>query len=351
MDIVRQALSQFLPPDEAGDVSLRPLGDGHINATWLAGEGFVVQRLNPDVFKNPHAVMENMRRVCAHLAEKKGTEDFYPLELLPACDGTCFWEAPDGVLWRCTRYVKNARAFLKLKNPAQAFAAACAFGRFVWLLKDLPPPPLVETIPDFHNTPLRFKTFCAAVKADKAGRAIQAKSEIEFVMSHARLAGELLEMNFPVRTVHNDTKLSNLLFDESGQRVLCVLDLDTGRPGLVLHDFGDLARSAANTGDEDAEDLSTVRLDEALFAELAKGFVSGARDALSPEEIRHMPLAMETITYELGMRFLTDYLDGDIYFRTKRPAQNLDRARVHFKLLQCMQQSRGALERVVEGLL
>jgi len=338
-----------------GPVALRPLGAGHINRTFAVtdarGETAVLQQLNPHVFVNGQAVMENTARVCAHLREKLKAEGFdeaqaarRALRLTPTRDGRDFARDAGGAFWRCMPYIAGTVSFEKVDSPQRARAAAFAFGQFSRRMADLPAPALKETLPGFHDTLGRFGAFERALKADRAGRADTVAAEADFVLGRAALAGELQSLGLPERTVHNDTKLNNVLFDESSGDVLCVADLDTVMPGLVLHDFGDLARSVTNTAGEDETDLSRVRVDETLFAALAQGFVQGASDVMGRDEIAHFALAARTITFELGMRFLTDYLDGDVYFRTHRPAQNLDRARVHFRLLESMEAARTRLE-------
>lgn len=352
----QQMLEKFDWP-HTGPVALCPLGKGHINRTYCAtdarGKVAVLQRLNPHVFADGTAVMENMSRVCAHLREKLKAEGFDPaqaarrtLSLVSARDGGAFVRDDDGALWRCMPYIEGTVSIDWTDSPHCARQAAFAFGEFSRRMADLPAPPLKETLPGFHDTKARFAAFVAAFKADRAGRAAEAACDIDFVLGRESLAGELQGLGLPARTVHNDTKLNNVLFDKVTGNALSVADLDTVMPGLVLHDFGDLARSVTNTAQEDEQDLSLVRVNERLFAALIDGFVQGARGVLGRDEIAYFPLAARTITLELGMRFLTDYLDGDLYFKTSRPGQNLDRARVHFRLLKSMEAARARLETV-----
>ena len=358
MEAARRILAQFDLPPSMKEASLSALGRGHINRTLLAkgsdGAACVLQRLNPLVFPNGEAVMENFSRVCAHLREQLLREgvpaaqaDDRALRLIKTRDGHDWVRDKDGALWRCMPHLNNTRTLEKLENTHQAYHAAFAFGTFIRRLADLPPPALKITIPDFHNTKARLSAFLTALKTDRVGRAAEIAFEADFVAAREKLAGELSDKGLAQCTVHNDTKLNNVLFDARGEQALCVVDLDTVMPGLLLHDFGDMARSAANAAAEDERDLSRVFVDETVFAALARGFRAGAGPVVSREEVASFPLAAETIVFECALRFLTDYLDGDRYFNISRPKQNLERARVHLRLLESFENARKRLLQTV----
>ena len=290
----------------------------------------------------------DVERITAHLARKvaeeyPGDEERRCLRLIPTRDDGSSWTDPDSGLWRTYRYVEGTVSHDEVQSPAQAYQAARSFARFQAQLLDLPEPPLHDTIPDFHHTPRRMQTFRDALDRDVAGRAAGCRSEIEFVLAREELAhalitplesGELFE-----RATHNDTKINNVLLDVDTGEGLCIIDLDTVMPGLVHYDFGDLVRTAASTAAEDCPDLSQVDVDHELYRALARGYLDGAAEFLTPAERRTLPLAGPLITFETGLRFLTDHLEGDRYFKVHRDHHNLDRARVQFRLLQRMEEN------------
>jgi Ser/Thr protein kinase RdoA (MazF antagonist) len=341
-----------------------PYGSGHINETFLAEyeEGgrtvrYLHQRLNRRVFPDPASVMENIRRVLEHLRLKLAAaglahRERRVLELIPARDGQGFWRDEEGEVWRTYRFLEGTRCVDAAETPSQVREAARAFGGFQRMLLDLPGPRLHETIPHFHDTPRRLEALGRAVEADGAGRAVPAKSEIEFALSREKLAGALTRLRekgeLAERVIHNDTKLNNVLLDEATGEALCVIDLDTVMPGLGPWDFGDLVRSAANRAAEDERDLSRVRADSRFFAAIAQGWVDSLGSVLPPAERGALVTGAKVITLECGIRFLTDHLEGDSYFKVRRPGQNLDRARVHFSLLRSLELQEEELERIVE---
>ncbi len=322
-----------------------PFGGGHINQTLLAefeaGRGtarFVQQRINRSVFREPALVMENFARVLAHqrrALEREGAPDLdrRVLTLVPARDGRPFFVDERGETWRTVRMIEGARSHDVVRGPADARAAAHAFGRFLAQLADLPPPRLHETIPRFHDARLRFEQLADAVRADSAGRLAGCRADVDFALAREPLALRSAQLALRERVTHNDTKLNNVLIDDATGEGLCVIDLDTVMPGSALYDFGDLARTAATRAAEDERDLSRVRVDAELFGALAEGYVRGAGASLDAAERAELAFAARLMTFVIGIRFLADHLRGDSYFRVHRPHQNLDRARAQLALV------------------
>jgi aminoglycoside phosphotransferase (APT) family kinase protein len=244
----------------------------------------------------------------------------------------------EGGYWRAYRFIEGARAYDTVESSQQAYQAARAFGEFQKMLVDLPAPRLRDTIPDFHNTPKRFVAFEQAVAADESNRAVNARAEIEFAFAHQPMVGVLLEANLPERITHNDTKFNNVLLDNATGEGLCVIDLDTVMPGLALYDFGDMVRTTTSPAMEDEQDLSQVTMQFPMFEALARGYLSSAGCFLTKEEKTHLAFAGKLITFEQGIRFLTDYLAGDRYYKVHRDRQNLDRCRTQFKLVESIEQ-------------
>ena len=336
-------------------------GTGHINDTYCAvfhQEGrpvrTILQRINTAIFKNPAALMENISRVTAHVAKKLEAEpDSHRrvLTLIPTRDGHAWHREEDGHCWRMYRFIEDAHTYDSVQSPQQAFQAAHAFGQFQSLLADLPAPRLQDTVPDFHNTPLRFAAFERAVAADAVNRAALAKSEIEFALARQSIAGVLLSAGLPERVTHNDTKLNNVLFDDVTGEALCVIDLDTVMPGLSLYDFGDMVRTATSPAEEDELDLAKVSMQFPMFEALVRGYLSTAGGFLTKEEKQHLAFAGRLLAFEQGIRFLADHLAGDPYYKVHRPGHNLDRCRTQFKLLQSIEQQEEAMDQLVNGLL
>ena len=358
-----------LPPDVralAGEFQLpgnflhaEPFGSGHINDTYRctleaggARRRYILQRLNGAVFQNPAAVMENIRRVTAHLDEKmSGAPDAARrvLTLVPARSGKSFHSDADGNWWRAFPFIERTRAVDVVESPAQAFAAAQAFGQFQKLLADLPVPRLHETIPDFHHTPKRFVAFEEAVATDTFNRAASAKPEIEFARRHQALCRVLLDARLPERVTHNDTKLNNVLLDEATGEGVCVIDLDTVMPGLALYDFGDMVRALTNPAVEGERDLAKVEMQFPVFAALLRGYLAAA-DFLTPAEKILLPVSGQLIAFELGLRFLTDFLAGDTYFKVTHAGENLDRCRAQFKLFESIRRQESAMSKLVAAI-
>lgn len=345
-------------------VSAVRLLNGHINETYVAtyraedGESrFVHQKINDRIFTNVPALMENIGRVTSHIRDKlarRGANDVSRrvLTLVPAVlggnSGPDVVRAADGSWWRTYRFIENARTHDVVDSPHRARSAARAFGRFISDLADMDGPRLHETIPNFHATRTRFVQFREAVDADSLDRARDATEEIKFCLENEALADRLeaLRDSGIARecVTHNDAKLNNIMVDDATGEAICVIDLDTVMPGLALHDFGDMVRTAAMPAAEDETDLSLVEVDVAMFEALVQGFTQGAGGLLSREEPEHFVSAGQVMTFECGLRFLADYLQGDAYFRTSRPKQNLDRARTQFALVRSLEQNRSRLE-------
>ncbi|MGH8615101.1 MAG: phosphotransferase enzyme family protein [Gammaproteobacteria bacterium] len=340
-----------------------PHGSGRINDTYVvirqAGQDalrYLLQRINPLVFKQPELVMQNIRCITRHLRrvlEERGVPEVERrcLQLVPTTDGSSFYRDPGGACWRSYRFIDRARTWDTLENEEQAYAAAKCFGEFQYYLRDLPAERLIETIPDFHHTLKHYQRFEQALAGDPFGRAAGAQAEIEFARQNRSLADILPALRdggeVPLRLTHNDTKLNNLLFDTETSRALCVVDLDTVMPGLSLYDFGDLVRSCTNRAGEEALDLSRVRMHRPFFEALAEGYLAGTEGMMNQTEVDHMAIAGPCIAYELGLRFLTDHLAGDVYFKAQKETQNLVRARVQFKLVESMLLQHQAMKRTV----
>lgn len=342
-----------------------PFGAGHINDTYqiTCDQGglrvhYIMQRVNSTVFKNPHKVMENIDRVTSHLLNKfrelKLTRQRRTLRLLRTQTGIPYVFDENGECWRAYVFIENARSYNMLQDETMAFAAAYAFGEFQSFLVDLPGGRLNETIPNFHNTPSRIEDLIKSVKNDLSGRAKNVAKEVDFVMARAEECRKLLDLNasgdIPERITHNDTKVNNLLIDDATGQGLCVMDLDTVMPGLSLYDFGDMVRTGATTAEEDYVDLSKVELDFNMFEALLRGFYSSASKFLTPAEVENLPFSGKLITLEIGMRFLSDYIDGDIYFKTKRPDHNLERARNQFKLVESIEGNMDKMQSLLKHL-
>jgi len=341
-------------------------GNGHINDTFavaFADGGrhvrYLLQRINAAVFRRPLEVMENIERVTAHLRARMASlapadAGRRVLTLVRSRDGHAFHLDRDGQVWRCYLFVEGASSHDVLANPAQAYEGARAFGTFQRLLADYEGPRLHETIPDFHHTPRRLAALERAVADDPLGRAAGARREIGETLAHRGLAGELLALRdcglLAERITHNDTKLNNVLLDDSTGEGICVVDLDTVMPGLSLYDFGDMVRSAVSPVAEDHPDPAAVRVQAPIFAALARGYLEGAAGTLLPRERPHLVTAATLMTYECGVRFLTDHLLGDRYFRVHRPDHNLERARTQLALLRSLEEHADELRGIVAEL-
>ena len=334
---------------------------GHINDTFLVSverrdvhARYIFQRINKHVFRDPVSLMENIWRITEHLqAKDPGSRS--SLSLVAANDGSFLFLDDDTEYWRAYRFVEGACTYDEVQSTMQAREAAAAFGRFQNLVCDLRAPRLHETIPDFHNTPARYRQFYAILERDPFDRARHCGAEIDRARSCEGAAGALVALQnageLPERITHNDTKLNNVLFDERSGKAICVIDLDTVMPGLALYDFGDLVRTVTTSAREDEADLAKIVMRMDYFKALAEGYLSAALEFLSDAEIGHLAVAGEVITIETGLRFLTDYLSGDEYFRIHRPQQNLDRCRAQFALAASIGEQHGQMQSAISRLV
>lgn len=347
---------------EGNFIRVSSYGSGHINDTFAAwfqqGDHscrYILQRINTHVFSDPVSLMENVVGVTNFLRRKilanGGNPERETLNLIPAVDGTYYVVDADGGYWRAYRFIEGTVTLQQARSPKDFYESARALGKFQMLLADYPAGTLHETIARFHDTPDRIRQFHEALDADAKGRAASAKQEIGFVKAREEytglLTGLLAQKKLPLRVTHNDTKLNNILLDEKTGRGICLIDLDTVMPGLSLYDFGDSIRFGASTAAEDEPDLSKVHFDISLFEAFTKGYLEIAGSVLTPEEIDHLPDGAKMMTLECGTRFLTDYLNGDVYFKTSRENHNLDRCRTQFKLVSEMEQQWNDMKRVV----
>lgn len=319
--------------------------DGHINSTYVISfedsEGcskkYTLQKINTYVFKDPDKLMSNIVGVTSHIKNKLDDYERRTLNFLPAKDGKYYVVDPNGDCWRCYDYIDNAYTCNIIDSAEVFYNAGKSFGNFQKLLSDYPIDKLFETIPKFHDTYSRFNDFLKAVERDASGRASSVKDEIQFVLDREAdtkvLLAELEKNELPLRVTHNDTKLNNILFDSETNEGICIIDLDTVMPGLSLYDFGDSLRFGANTASEDEKDLSKVSLSLELYEAYTRGYLSTAKNSLTEKEMFYLPFSAKLMTLECGMRFLTDYLDGDVYFKTDYPEHNLVRCRDQFKLV------------------
>ncbi len=332
-----------------------PCHEGHINDSFVIRCGelrYMLQRINRRVFKDPARVMDNIRRVTEHLhrehrrlrladVERRG------LTIVPTLRGTPYHRDASGSYWRIYRYIEGAVCCQTIDSEAQAFQVARAFGTFQAQLIELPNACLHRTIPEFHDLRQRLAAFELSRAQDPCARAAHAHAETEALLGHRALVDAFTQLSdaggLPERVCHYDTKPGNVLFDAVSGEALCVIDLDTVMPGLALFDFGDLVRSAACPAPEDTTDLARVVMLEGRFEALLAAYLEGMGRFLTPAEIRYLALAPRLVTCELALRFLTDYLMGDVYFRTGRPAHNLHRCRVQLKLLESMERQAGSM--------
>jgi aminoglycoside phosphotransferase (APT) family kinase protein len=317
-----------------------PFGNGHINQTYLMADAtgcqYILQKINKRVFKDPVALMRNIQAVTAHQREK-ASHPRASMSLIPTNDWNFWYVDGEGEYYRMFRYIADSICLDQAETLNDFRESAIAFGIFQRQLSDFPAHTLTETIPHFHDTPNRFKLFKAALAADVMDRAKNVQREIDFALAREDFAGTLISLqasgDLPLRVTHNDTKLNNVLFDRDTRRSLCVIDLDTVMPGLSVNDFGDSIRFGANTANEDERDLSLVRFSRELYDAYVDGYLSSCGDSLTACEREHLRTGAKMMTLECGVRFLTDYLSGDVYFRIARESHNLDRCRTQFKLI------------------
>lgn len=341
-------------------VSVQPYGNGHINDTYQltycqSGKNvrYILQKINTNVFRNPVSLMDNIQRVTEHL-KRKCTNSRGTLTLILTEKWKPYVVDASGNYWRVYLFIENARSYDVLETEQQAYEAAKVFGQFQADLVDLPGPRLIETIPDFHNTPARVAALEKAIREDRCGRVASVRKEIDFVLSRREEAGRLLELNtrgvIPERITHNDTKLNNVLIDTENGTGICVIDLDTVMPGLAHYDFGDMVRTGTSPAAEDERDLSKVTMQFGMFEALLRGYCATAGSFLNDVELEYLPFSGKLITLEIGMRFLTDYLEGDVYFKIHRDNHNLDRCRTQFKLVESIEQQYGRMRKLTDEI-
>ena len=335
-----------------------PYGNGHINDTFrvlcelpdYTEKYYILQTVNRNVFKKPEEVMSNIEKVTSYLREVVDSPREV-LNLVRTYNGNTFYIDNENKCWRVYDFVTDS-VCLEQPNLEEFYECAVAFGRFQKYLSNFPADTLFETIPDFHNTPKRYDNFLNALNNDVKDRAKTAEEEIAFVKDRADFYGVLIESNkkgeLPLRVSHNDTKSNNVMLDADTHTALCVIDLDTIMPGFSVTDFGDSIRFGANTATEDEKDLSRVNLDLDKFEIYTKGFLDGCGGELPDSEIMLLPEGAKMMTMEVGMRFLTDYLEGDTYFKTKYAEHNLIRCRTQFKLVAEMEKNWDEMKKIVK---
>ena len=359
---IEKTLEAFAKFDtEVTVLGCAPYGNGHINDTFLvtakniagADKRYILQAINSNVFKKPQEVMHNIALVTSYLKSKTDDERKV-LSLVHTKDGNSYFKDVDGIYWRLYDFIEDSLCLELPETNEDFYQSAIAFGEFQKLLNSFPVEELFETIPDFHNTPDRYKKFLNAVEKDICGRAKSVAKEIKFVNDRKDFYSILFDNNkkgaLPLRVTHNDTKINNVMLDNKTRTALCVIDLDTIMPGFSVNDFGDSIRFGASTAAEDEKDLSKVEMDINLFETYAKGFIKGCGGLLTKEEILLMPEGAKMMTIECGMRFLTDYLEGDTYFKTKYSEHNLDRCRTQFKLVADMEKKWDKMKNIIESI-
>ncbi len=345
-------------------VNSKPYGTGHINDTYVvdynqAGTNnrYILQRINENIFAEPLKLMENVERVTKHqMLKLREQGEINPsrlcLQLLPTIDGKSYFFDQDEKCWRMYLFIEKAETFDVIETEEQAFAAAVAFANFQKSLVDLPGDRLFETIPEFHNTVKRYNDLEKAIEQDSNNRVGTCTNEIDFAKKRSEMASVLINFlkdgSLPERITHNDTKLNNVMIDNETQNGICVIDLDTVMPGTVLYDFGDLVRSSTSPAAEDEKDTSKVYMQLNMFKALVKGYLSEANEFLNKTERDNLVFSGKLIAYEIGLRFLTDYLNGDVYFKTKYNDHNLVRCRTQFKLVESIEENEEKMDRIVE---
>ncbi len=348
---IEEAIAQFATQGSLTEWG--PYGNGHINDTFLLvydlPEGgkkrYILQRMNHDIFKKPQELMENIVHVTQYLRKVIGSQGKDPdretLNVVKTKTGENYCRDGIGNYWRMFLFIERTVCLEKVESAKDFYDSATAFGNFQRMLAGYPAKNLHETIPNFHHTPSRFQAFLKAVEEDRMGRAEHVREEIAFALARKKDTSVLTDLlaagKLPLRVTHNDTKLNNILFDAESRKALCIIDLDTVMPGLSHYDFGDSIRFGASTGEEDEKDLRKIELDLSLYEAFTKGYLEGCGGSLTDLEIEMLPMGARLMTYECGIRFLADYLEGDVYFKIHREGHNLDRARTQFKLVADME--------------
>jgi len=362
--LVGAIASRFqIPGDFLGAI---PYGSGHINDTFAAwyNQGgtclrYLHQRINTTIFRDPVALMENIGRVTTHIQGHLRRQEAMDrsrrgMILIPTDTGDALLKTAGGECWRTYVFIEGAHTRDAIQGTKEAYEAARAFGAFQGLLADLEGGRMHETIPDFHHTPRRLAALDQMVAKDPLNRVAEVGEELAFVRERSVWTGRLIELqaagHLPERVTHNDTKLNNVMLDNASGKGLCVIDLDTVMPGLALYDFGDMVRTATSPAAEDEQDLSKVEMRMEYFEALVHGYVESAESFLNATELEYLAFSGKLITLEIGVRFLTDFLAGDVYFKTKRERHNLDRCRTQFRLVASIEEQEEAMNHLVRSV-
>lgn len=348
---IKDVLSNFAV--NGSIVSCTPYGNGHINDTYLVvsdTKRYILQKMNKYVFKKPSEVMENIEKVISYMEKNPQFKDRF-MSLVPTKSGRYFFVGEDGEYWRLYDFIEDSICLDRPETKEDFYQSAIAFGNFRSALSNFPAEELHESIPDFHNTPKRYNDFLNAVKEDVCDRAKNAQKEILFVTERSGFYSVLADANregkLRLCVTHNDTKMNNVMLSAKDRKAICVIDLDTIMPGFSVNDFGDSIRFGASTAAEDEKDLSKVNFDIELFDIYTKGYIEGCGGALTKDEIMLLPEGAKMMTMEVGMRFLADYLQNDVYFKTAYPEHNLVRCRTQFKLVSEMEKNWDKLKSIV----
>jgi Ser/Thr protein kinase RdoA (MazF antagonist) len=360
---LQEVLSHFAIEGSIAEVS--PYGSGHIHDTYCARNSdtscpdYLLQRINHHVFRNIPQLMENIELVTSHLRKKLATKpDRNPerevLTLIPTLvQGSYYYQDPAGNYWRLYLLLQGTRSYDLVETTQQAYEGGKAFGGFQALLADMDSSLLYESIPDFHNVEYRLRQFEDVLTKDPVGRVKEVQAEIDFVKQRAYAMATIVRLGregkLPLRITHNDTKFNNVLLD-SQDKAQCVIDLDTVMPGYVAYDYGDAIRTTAATAPEDEQDLSKIDIDLDLFRSFTQGFLEETCEALTEQEITSLSLGITLLPYIMGLRFLTDYIDGDNYYKIHSPAHNLQRARAQFKLVEVLEEKSGLLQETIQEI-
>lgn len=351
MSNINNVLSQFVKGEKVS-----PYGGGHINDTYISESGnYIIQKINTNVFGDYQCLMDNILNITEFLKKKiileGGDPDRETLTVVKTISGENFFETEYGEVFRVYKYIKNSKTVNKIQHEKDLYYSARAFGKFQRMLSDFPSEKLNETIKNFHNTPARFLDFENAVQKDEYGRSNEVKSEIEFILCQkdyiSVICDGIADGSIPKRVTHNDTKIDNVLFDKDTNEAICVIDLDTVMPGSLLYDFGDALRMGATNVKEDDTDLTNVSFNKEAFRYFTRGFLEELYDIITKREIELLPFSVRLLTLECGIRFLTDYLCGDKYFKTSYQKQNLNRTRVHLRLVQEIMLCENILKKIV----
>lgn len=335
-------------------VSFDHYGNGHINDTYrviTTKNQYIIQRINHYVFKRPDQLMVNYRLVTDYLKTVVNNPLRETLTIIPTKDNKDYYITQDGNYYRAILFIDDCICLETMTGPEDFYQTGIAFGHFQTQLADFDANQLFESIPNFHHTPKRFENFLKALDNASNQRKEKAQKEIDFILNHKQAANALFDMNLPLRVTHNDTKLNNILFDTKTKKALCIIDLDTIMPGFIANDFGDSIRSGATYSKEDEPNVDLVTLDLPLYESFLNGFIDGAKSILTKDEIKSLPVGAKTITLEQAIRFLTDYLENDIYYKTDYEDHNLVRTRTQIKLVEEMEKYQNQIEDLLKPYL